>query len=44
MDRRPYPAVTRWLAAFEALPDLLPLRTDGATGAMTFDAYFTPRG
>jgi len=39
VDLQPYPAVRRWLAAFEALPAFLPLRTDGAVSAIGFDAF-----
>jgi glutathione S-transferase len=39
VDLQPYPAVSRWLAAFEALPAFLPLRTDGATTSISFDSF-----
>ena len=43
VDLAPYPAVTRWLEAFESLPRFLPLRTDGAVRAISLAAYAAER-
>jgi len=40
IDLAPYPSVARWLHSVEALPDFIPLRTDGARVTLTFDEYF----
>jgi len=40
-DLAEFPAVTRWLARVEALPEFLPMGVDGAVETVGFAAYFS---